>query len=526
MFAKTGRLYVLDNEGAVVKSDTAIPESLASELIAAIKPLEDIPENQKDWHPRSEDKVLDLVHPSLYPLMYGKSRVLPNQLIPDPEASLKFCGQGEITRKPDSNELELDPGSGTHLYNGQLRQGVHWGVDGPFVDPERYCSADYQWLPCDVAFRPRSSPNEELEVWISSYINNLHPVLHKGLYSVLSKIIAKTVPMWDDVLGYLENERHFESRIPFIGTEYDFPLGWTRPREPKESKEDGDAADIEEDEERESELDEKWERENRVLLRPEPREFSPHNPEQWKPLSLADKYQDEGIQVIVKLANIELSPGGKEKYGGGTWHIEGQLNERICASSIYYYAQENITASRLSFRQLTSSEDLRNKTYGQDDYSGVEILHGVKQGGPCVQYLGSVSTRQGRIIAFPNVLQHQVQPFELADPTKPGYRKILALFLVDPHRRVLSTANVPPQQRDWWWSESVAGNTPAVYGTRLQELPVEILDKVVKEIDGTQWPISLEEAKRVRRHLMEQRGIFAQAVNEDYEHSSFSFCEH
>ena len=31
-----------------------------------------------------------------------------------------------------------------------------------------------------------------------------------------------------------------------------------------------------------------------------------------------------GLQVIVKLANIELTPE-KPMYEGGTWHIEGQL---------------------------------------------------------------------------------------------------------------------------------------------------------------------------------------------------------
>ena len=56
---------------------------------------------------------------------------------------------------------------------------------------------------------------------------------------------------------------------------------------------------------------------------------------------------------------------------------------------------------------------------------------------------------EGRLVTFPNTVQHRVAPFALADPTKPGHRKILALFLIDPHRRVISTANVPPQQAEW-----------------------------------------------------------------------------
>jgi hypothetical protein len=65
------------------------------------------------------------------------------------------------------------------------------------------------------------------------------------------------------------------------------------------------------------------------------------------------------------------------------------------------------------------------------------------------QHLGSVVCKEGRLLTFPNVVQHCVSPFSLEDKTKPGHRKILALFLIDPHRRIISTANVPPQQEDW-----------------------------------------------------------------------------
>ena len=53
------------------------------------------------------------------------------------------------------------------------------------------------------------------------------------------------------------------------------------------------------------------------------------------------------------------------------------------------------------------------------------------------------------MLAWPNTLQHRVAPFELADRTKPGHRAIVVAFLVDPYSPVLSTAVVPPQQRNW-----------------------------------------------------------------------------
>ena len=59
--------------------------------------------------------------------------------------------------------------------------------------------------------------------------------------------------------------------------------------------------------------------------------------------------KDSKLQVIVKLANIHLTPESPE-YKGGVWHVEGMQNESIVASGIYYYDNNNISESRLSFR--------------------------------------------------------------------------------------------------------------------------------------------------------------------------------
>lgn len=42
-----------------------------------------------------------------------------------------------------------------------------------------------------------------------------------------------------------------------------------------------------------------------------------------EPLNIKKDFGDEGLQVIVKLANIELTPE-TPSYAGGSWHIEGQ----------------------------------------------------------------------------------------------------------------------------------------------------------------------------------------------------------
>jgi hypothetical protein len=300
-FTETGRVYVLDNEAAVVKSDSAISQALADELKDAVKTLENVPDHLKDWHPGSNQKVLDLVHPSLYPLMYGKSRVITDRRISLKDC-IDACGTGVIIPKPDPETAAL-PKDETHLYNG-LHRAPRWGNSE--ANASKYFSGDYQWLPCEVDFK------SDNEVAITSYINNLRPTGHAKLYSTLEKIIAKTIPLWNDALSYIDGSTH-DQRIQVEMTSYEFPLGETRPPEPGESEEDDNHW----------ERNETWIRNTRVLILPEPREFVPSIPEDLLRVDLRKKFAEEGIQVIIKLANIELRPEeGKTEYEGGTWHVE------------------------------------------------------------------------------------------------------------------------------------------------------------------------------------------------------------
>ena len=134
-----------------------------------------------------------------------------------------------------------------------------------------------------------------------------------------------------------------------------------------------------------------------------------------------------------------------------------------------------------------------------------------------MQELGRVSTRQGRLIAFPNVLQHRVLPFSLQDKSRPGHRKILALFLVDPHIPILSTANVPPQQKEWWSDKLRMDRS-------LAPLPTELEDQVFNEVESS--TMTLDEAKKIRLQLMEERKAMKDNAEQALESYAFSFCEH
>ena len=86
------------------------------------------------------------------------------------------------------------------------------------------------------------------------------------------------------------------------------------------------------------------------------------------------------------------------------WEYEG--NERICASALYYLDSENVTTSHLSFRMQTSSDTNADISVPQEQYTWLEKFYGTELGtdAPCLQNYGSVETRPGRLLVFPNVL--------------------------------------------------------------------------------------------------------------------------
>lgn len=150
--------------------------------------------------------------------------------------------------------------------------------------------------------------------------------------------------------------------------------------------------------------------------------------------------------------------------------------------------------------------------------------------------------------------QHRVSPFKLVDPSKPGHRRFIALWLVDPTKRVISTANVPPQQMTWY-VESLLGTTPsarkeamsklpAELVTLLQErslisegeamtsqnvkLPEELMDMVREHFDAVEkeMPMGMEEAREHRANLMRERGAFRDEAEMEWEEHIYNFCEH
>ncbi|KAG8944919.1 hypothetical protein FRC04_001360 [Tulasnella sp. 424] len=441
----------------------------------AVKVLEDVPETQKDWHPRSDGQVLDLVHPSLYPIVYGRTVGYPEVIEPGKERNVADL---QPITPPDLTES-----SGRDWGFLTESSGRDWGFSNKFA-----------WLSTDFKVSEDGSSAKSV-----SYINNLHPS-HKELYSIIESLVARFSFLFDRVLTDLDC--YYQSFNPRIAEGYRF---------------DDDDEDKPEQEEGESDEDYEdrlytWNLQRPITL--------PTVPSKDRKKDISERKRTYTIhgkeaQIIVKLANIHLTPE-KSVYPGGSWHVEGLANERIIASGIYYYDSENITESELRFRRVVSDEDLE---YEQDDELGVMRVWGLKRGGPANQSCWGVPTSAGRCLAFPNIYQHKVSPFKLANQTKPGHRKIVALFLVDPQNPRFSTTDIPPQQAEWY--EVAMQQAPE--NSLLRKLPAEIMREITRHLPNL---TTLEEAKQYRLELMDERTAFVEKQDEECFESQFNFCEH
>ncbi|KAL8371882.1 hypothetical protein RB595_001608 [Gaeumannomyces hyphopodioides] len=543
-FEETGVVVTLDLGASVAKSDTLVTPELHAELQASFAKLKADQASTPDWHPKTDEKVQNLVHPSMYPLVYGRTRVLRQEVVGVADAIDLWAGKGDVLPKCTG-----DPAADALPFHSVRVPSDFW-------------SDTFQWLPSNVAF------HDDGGIRFTSYINNLHPQKYPRIYRALERLIATSIPLWEQCLTEFT-----------LGRKIDGP-GQRSARIPQQDKEQWDPANMEECADMEvdpgllepgrykwqPEMEQKW-RILRKAVHPEPGSPGEDSRSYQVPpkCRLATKFKDSGLQVIVKMASIELTPD-KPVFPAGGWHVEGQMNECICATALYYLDSENITPSHLAFRMETDTDD--EIPYEQGEFDWHEQVYGTfvtdDPQSACLQNYGSVETKQGRLLAFPNVFQHRVSSFRLADPTKPGHRRFVALWLVDPHKRIISTANVPPQQRSWW-AESVLGvsararkevaakfppevlrlvrrqaesagdklsgkgvgpGDEATTGPMAPRLPEELVQMIQDHSKNDDMLMSEEEARKHRLALMAERSRYNTKANDLWNEVTYNFCEH
>ncbi|RXW14624.1 hypothetical protein EST38_g11231 [Candolleomyces aberdarensis] len=135
---------------------------------------------------------------------------------------------------------------------------------------------------------------------------------------------------------------------------------------------------------------------------------------------------------------------------------------------------------------------------------------------------GAAKTIEGRLITFPNILRHGVERFKLADRTKPGHMKIVALFLIDPNVRIICPASVPCQRLDWWREANLTQVPPNGSPSLLESPPVGVQDQVFEQVQ--ELSISLQEAKESRLKLVRERRNFSLDNQRVLEGRTFSLC--
>ena len=557
-YKKTGYVLALDSGSRVGQADGLVPGRLRHQLSSAAERLS--PSAASDEYEKQ------LVDPMLYPLVYGRSAVLVDGGVVDLDDIFASCGKGTVAPEPTwKGEESRDV---LRVLKGDRRNLDSDRVNASEVRTAHTWSRRFQRLPCEFQFRGgEGSPTGE----ITSYINGLHPSHYKDLYGCISSIISLAVPIWNDVLILNGRDRSpvrirtygaekralpdwMSSNIDAAGEEWrvEFPgleekvkaylalpdLGVPPNPEKYWTVEDWDVG--EDWESRMFLWDALCTKHKRLgrYLHPEP--GVSFNYKDWKAgrtakakipkeangnfrpgvdkdheyytVSLQDTFQKEGLQVIVGMTSIELSPDNPTA-PVEPWQLQGLLNDHVVATAICFFEVDNIaTEARLSFQQKTRLA-LRNTEYHPmatdewGDHQAIAAVFGVPEnadyGGeePSEQALGSVSVRTGRMVVFPNVLEFRREALCLADETRPGRLRYLILELVDPHYRVCSTRNVPPQRHDWWVQASLAQIDWAARGVP-EELIAEIADRLPP------WPIGQAEAVALRDDFRVDKELF------------------
>jgi hypothetical protein len=144
------------------KSDSLIPADLKPALVQAVAPFESLSDSEKDWRPGSNGQVLDLVHPSLYPVVYERS----------------VLTSGATVKRPS--------------------------------DENQFTSNRFQWMPSDFEVGV-----DGLARLSSPYINNVHPDDHAELVRAIVQVLTRAIPMFERVLSDLTREEALPTRLDY-----------------------------------------------------------------------------------------------------------------------------------------------------------------------------------------------------------------------------------------------------------------------------------------------------------------------
>lgn len=493
----TGLVQLYNTGSGVVRSNCIGSSELDEQLRTGFRKLaSDSQSTLSDSHPRSR-----IIDPSLVPLVYGVTKVLRGGPSVAPDDLFRELAQATFLPKPVDPRDDFE-----YFVKEKLPQlWLHWvrTIDHNRDAAAARWSTTFQWLPCELRF----CDNTTMKLRIASYINNVHPQ-YEGIYDAVAELASAAIEPWNHVL-VKDGKDQAPPRILTYGAPDE---GHPNPGESFTFQEwkDGKAS--------------------RPIVPPaqsyEAHQSghgitSQHNLEdlnrvhEYYTVRLQDEFRRQGLQVIVKTSSIELTPElSVYDTGNDRFHLDGMLNEHIVATARYYYDVKNIANASIQFAQETSIPT--DKMDEPEDWSVEEVFDVYVLESPCLgrsaesaqrahnqpsepQILGDIPILAGRMIAWPNTLMHRNSSFRLRRKTKPGHLRYVTLHLVDPHYRILSTANVPPQQPSWWLKDAVT----AFESTHMGKLPQELRDMIYTYL--LEWQMSMDKSKEVREATEQER---------------------
>jgi hypothetical protein len=569
---ETGLIMVLNAGSGVCKSDTIIPPAVTAEIQDFVTSALNESAGQKNWEPGLNQQVWNLIDPSLYPLTREHTRVLISGGSVPLEQTLDAYGQGEVAPPLYDNkrDWELDKylyslryqwlpcevefcglaGStdvritsyinNLHPYEQRpfyrtlegviskviepwneilIRLGDVWSLDSVGREPMRIRTFGVAWdnrypqwaeeLPTMLDVDRSTEDYQQALARVKEYLS----LPEYGVKVQWCYITTREIPAdWEATLSLREvvnikYSRLFRFQHSEPGTTYSYE-DWKAGRTARAivGREDFDNRDI---------FTELWRKRHEIMdpmLHNEMLRAKDEIDHQFQTVKLQDEFRDKGLQIIVKLGGIELTPDNPS-FLGEDWHADGLLNEHIVGIAMYCFDLENVTNARISFaQQISMRGEFFSFADNEWDIPYLEELFGVRDEGPAFQELGSVSIRQGRLITFPNCLRHRLESFELVDKARPGRCRFLTLLLVDPYYRICSTRNVPPQRLDWWEQEARSHLSSA------HPLPQELADQIIAETGP--WLINLPEAQHHRRERAKDEAVACEKDRESIEHNT------
>ncbi|KAJ2705303.1 hypothetical protein FB645_002553 [Coemansia sp. IMI 203386] len=429
---------------------TDIPENsdLAQEFNSSLSKMTETMPISHYYRPAGYqyDLFEHIVDPSLYSLVYESTPILPKPMT-SPKDALhlpsfdtvpgSIDGWRQAVRDLNASMAEKDKGNDSEQSEAAAASFV------PFN--ERYLELTdpsvRHWLPTDIYV------NQDGSVDFRSYINNIHPEEHADMYVSISKIISKAIPLLEQALTDWEHSR--DLRIPY---DYYNCLGFST-EHPAKLGGKFDVYSEEFDENAYDEAVDKW-KSSMVNTTPDPEEFvEPKRP--LVPYSLRNR----NLQVVIEIT---------DKYTS----VFNTASENIIATAVYYYDTSHKSPPSIEFLEAIESDfDSFVDAYDHLAYKALFRAETDLQGESYIQSAGCVGAKQGRLICYPNVYEQERYLI--------GERlRRLTIYFVDPSVRIVSTAIVPPQQKDWWTKAASPVPLP------VSVLPLEIHGTMCKYIES------------------------------------------